>query len=464
MALLRSALARRFIASVNAGVFSRVNNGLESPVQFPGNAAWYDAGDVNSMRNNAGNIPSNGEGIKLWADKSGNSSVNVLCLNGEAGNYASALDSAALSITGDIDVRWLASAVWTGATVMTLGSKNNGAGNISWNANWASNTLAVTFSSNGTATTGNTSASFSLADYELTWIRFTRVSATGAITYFKSSDGSTWTQVGTGATTAGAIYDGNAIQAIGALNGTSQFFTGNIHRAQIYNGIAGTLAFDANFATFTKLAASGTESSSNAATVTINTSGATGARISGARDLYQGTAANQPILTIAAGGNYLTFDGSNDYLKAAAFSLSQPETVYFVGSQVTWMANDRIFAGHDGASSEGALIQSGVSPAVVGFAGLIAGSNTSWSVATNAVVAVVFNFTSSLTRVNRTAAVTGSMGTSKMNGFTLAANANLGGQFANITASEVLVYSTADSTAVQDAKILYLGRHNGIAV
>ena len=51
-----------------------------------------------------------------------------------------------------------------------------------------------------------------------------------------------------------------------------------------------------------------------------------------------------------------------------------------------------------------------------------------------------------------------------MNGFTLAANANLGGQFANITASEVLVYSGAHDKATQDRVIAYLANRNRIAM
>ena len=254
------------------------------------------------------------------------------------------------------------------------------------------------------------------------------------------------------------MFDGAQSLEIGTRSaGSAEPLSGLVYRVRILNGYdgAGTLVFDANFATASKLAPSFTESSSNAATVTINTSGATGARISGARDLYQGTAANQPILTIAAGGNYLTFDGSNDYLKAAAFALAQPETVYMVMSQVSWTLNDVFFDGNATASVR--TYQSATTPRIRSRAGATGSELATFPVGTNGVITTVFSGASSLLRYNRTAALTGDFGTVGANGFTLAANGD-GSSPANITASEVLVYSTADATAQQNAVIGYLAR------
>ena len=78
---------------------------LNSPRDLPGLALWLDSKDGSSLRNDAGAQPVTTDGIKLASDKSGNSSTNVLCLNGVAGNYVSAPDSAAVSITVDIDIR-----------------------------------------------------------------------------------------------------------------------------------------------------------------------------------------------------------------------------------------------------------------------------------------------------------------------------------------------------------------------
>lgn len=417
------------------------------------------------IRNNAGSIPASGDGAKLSEDKSGNSSTNVLCLNGVAGNRASAVDSVALSITGDIDIRAnVALDDWTPATDTMIVAK--------WVGGGASNSFAFLVRSTGVlrlfiSTTGadfplgDSTAAPTVSDFGRLWVRVTRVQASGVTTFYTSPDGSTWTQLGnTVVISAGsAIFDGTEPLTLGGDTGAvNNRMTGLHYRAQIYNGIAGTLAFDANFATASKLAPSFTESSSNAATVTINTSGATGARISGARDLYQGTAANQPILTIAAAGNYLTFDGSNDYLKAAAFSLSQPETVYFVGSQVTWTINDIAYDGNS-AGERMALYQETTTPRLTLFANAVGPTVSTLAVATNGIITSVFNGASSSNRLNRSTAATGNAGAHSGNGFVL------GGRYdgdvpANITAQEVLVFGQNHDEIAQQRMARDLMRKN----
>jgi len=76
---------------------------LNSPRDLPGLALWLDSKDVSSLRNDAGAQPVTTDGIKLASDKSGNSSVNVLCLNGVEGNYVSAPNAVPLQIVADID-------------------------------------------------------------------------------------------------------------------------------------------------------------------------------------------------------------------------------------------------------------------------------------------------------------------------------------------------------------------------
>lgn len=442
---------------------------LNSPRDLPGLALWLDSKDVSSLRNNAGAQPVTTDGIKLASDKSGNSSVNVLCLNGVAGNFASAADSAALSITVDIDIQAnVALNDWTPAAANVVCARWAGGGASSFIFRViASGGLQLSYSLDGTAIISATStATVSFSDLSSGWVRATKQSSSGTVKFYTSKNGSSWTQLGDDvAATSGAMFDGAQSLEIGTRNaGSAEPLSGLVYRVRILNGYdgAGTLVFDANFATAAKLATSFTESSSNAATVTINTSGATGARISGARDLYQGTAANQPILTIAASGNYLTFDGSNDYLKAAAFALAQPTTVYLAGSQVTWTNGDTFYAGN--ANGQCVLFQDTTTPEFSAFSGTSTTRNDDLAVATNGIITAVFNNASSLTRVNRLAAVTGTTGATAANGFTLGSNGNGTSGWSNITASEVLVYSTAHDKATQDRVIAYLANRNRIAL
>lgn len=440
-----------------------MREGLTDPRNLYGIALWNSTRDVTDLTTDTG--------IKLWADKSGNSSTNVLCLNGVAGNYASAPD-AAYWPTGDIDVRWYgASADWTSGVVTALVGKFNATGN---QRSWllfvnTTGTLQFNVSTDGTTTNNirTSDAALGYADFSSKWLRAVRVSATGVITLYSSDDGSTWSVIAStqSATASGAIFDSTALLEVGSNNGgTASNFNGLTYRAQVYDGIAGTLVFDANFSLPAKLAPSFTESSSNAATVTINTSGATGARISGARDLYQGTAANQPILTIAASGNYLTFDGSNDYLKAAAFALSQPETVYFVGSQVTWTDTDTIYEGN-ATGNRMQLRQATPSPQLLIFAGATGiAQNGGLATATNGIITAVFNGASSALRINRGSSVTGQAGTDSANGFTLGSARDGASAWANITAQEVVVYSTAQDENYQYRVTRLLSRRTGVLV
>lgn len=445
---------------------AQIYNGIAGTLAFDANFVGQrtNATTFTESSSNAATVTINGTALLGWVD-----AANVLCLNGVAGNYASAPDSAALSITGDIDIRvHVALDDWTPAGDTSLVAKRTGAGQFSYQLDVKGTTGLLYFyvTNDGTTSVANiSSVAPTVSDFGSLWVRVTRVSASGLTTFYTGTDGVSWTQLGTtvnaGLTT---IFDSTAVLEIGStLVGTANCVTGKIYRAQIYNGIAGTLAFDANFATCPKLAGSFIESSTNAAVVTINTSGATGARISGARDLYQGTAANQPILTTAAEGNYLTFDGSNDYLKAAAFSLSQPETVYFVGSQVTWTIGDYIYGSNATATDVRLrLFQFNTTPRLSNdTSGL--GTNSGLALATNGIVSAIFDGASSSTRVNRAAAIASSSTTGAAGGFTLGSAAD-GTAPANITASEVLVFSGAHDTITQDRIILYLARKWKIAV
>lgn len=589
-------------SALEGGYQSNDSNGLRlpSPTAYGNLAAWYDVSDYSSLRVDGSNR------VSLIADKSGNSGTNCLCLNGTSANFASVPDSVPLSITSDLEIRMRHSAAdWTPASAFACIAKwSTVAGNRSYGVQVETNgRLTLFWSEDGTALKSVTStAAPSVSDLGTISWRITLDVNDGAgnhvVTFYTATDFSSWVQLGNVVTTAGttSIFDGNESVNIGRLNSSGGALNGNIYRAQIYNGINGTLAFDANFATASKLATSFTESSSNAATVTINSSGDLGARISGERDLVQLTASKQPIyvapaagtsginssafaelagsgydtfsgatatgftaiktgtagtdivlsapafavkvgrryratftLTLnsgsvpnvrlrsradgatlsvetpfaAAGANsitftcsssfangglafsnsagestnytvsnvqfeelsedvvYLYFDGSDDYMKAAAFSLSQPETIYFTGQQVSWTASDVFF---DGGSTNGGLVYQRASTPNLGmFAGTDVGTNGNLAVGTNGLVSAVFNGASSSLRVNRTAAVTGNCGANNPNGFTLGVTANGASGPSNIRTNEVCIYAAAHDTSVQDRIIQYAGRKWGVS-
>jgi len=175
------------------------------------------------------------------------------------------------------------------------------------------------------------------------------------------------------------------------------------------------------------------------------------------------TASTGEVWTINGGAHIVTrtglyFDGSNDYLKTAAMSLSQPESVYFVGEQVTWTSNDKIYDGN-GASERMAMLQytGGATPQLAWFAGTTAGPYTTWAVKTVASVLGLFNGASGYFRVNRVAADAASVNTNPGNGLTVGA-AYDGSANGNIFVSELAIYSVAHDQATQDRLALGFSR------
>jgi hypothetical protein len=256
-----------------------------------------------------------------WLEHTG---TNYLYLPGVSGNYASTPDSAALDITGDIDLRCkLALDDWTPASNADLITKRgNGSTQQSYFMN-INSTGNIEFRWSSDGSTFNTKASTvatGIADGTTKWLRVTLDVDNGAagndVKFFTSDDGSTWTQLGTTVTTAGttSIFASTSILEIGSFNtGANNNARGKFFRAQVYNGIAGTLAFDANFETgiTTNLPTTFTESSANAATVTVNYSG-TGYRSAGviaSTYVYPGNPNTFKLSTV----DFLSFNSTDSY-------------------------------------------------------------------------------------------------------------------------------------------------------
>ncbi|MFZ9922746.1 MAG: hypothetical protein ACO3E4_07535, partial [Candidatus Nanopelagicaceae bacterium] len=185
-------------------------------------------------------------------------SGTYLYLPGINGNYASTPDAAALDITGDIDIRAkIALDDWTPSADQRIISKWQ-ASNLSYRLtvrttgglqlNWTSD--------NSTTNTINSTANVAVADGGTLWIRATLDVDNGAsgndVKFYTSDDGSSWTQLGTTVTTAGttSIYSSGAGLEVGSSTAGTNFpARGKFFRAQVLNGIDGTVAFDANFET-----------------------------------------------------------------------------------------------------------------------------------------------------------------------------------------------------------------------
>jgi hypothetical protein len=196
------------------------------------------------------------DGVLGTANTTGIEGVQYGKLTGVAGTYFSTPDSVANSITGDIDIRAeIAPTDWTPAAVYAIVSKD---AQVATSRSYllylnADGTLHFAFSADGTANTADvaSTAATGFTDGSTRWVRATRVAASGNVNFYTSTDGASWTLLGAAdvGTTAGAMFNSTTAVEIGRRN--ALLYSGNIYRAQIYNGIDGTLAVDFNPADYT---------------------------------------------------------------------------------------------------------------------------------------------------------------------------------------------------------------------
>lgn len=197
------------------------------------------------IRTDAG--ATNGTGVEFGYD-----GEDFLLLSGASGNYASTPDSSGFDLTGDIDLRVrVAMDDWTPATESTLIAKYTATGNQRSYALAVTATGALIFrwSENGTAEKTETSSVVNTFTNGSThWVRATLDVNNGAsdaeVKFYTSEDGSTWTQLGAtqlnGATTS--LFSSTAPLELGSqTGGTVNRLAGKIFRAEVRDGIGGTL-------------------------------------------------------------------------------------------------------------------------------------------------------------------------------------------------------------------------------
>jgi hypothetical protein len=445
----------------------------------PRNIAAYYPNDSASIRLDGSN------NVILWEDKSGNSATNCLVLNGTNSNGATLTTGTAVA-AGDFTL--------VAKFIVPLANPSTNVGVVEWSSSSVAGTAAPTASCFGitVGTTGllrviiygatpgsqviqataNTNLVSTYAGQTVT-VTVTRSGATLVVYINGASVAVTTNDFGSGYTFAGSITSTNTnIGYAGASNVISscvyavRAYSIALNGAAVladYNGAVQANIFEnIPFSSAAKLAPSFTATTGQ--TVTINSIGDAGARISGERDLYQGTAANRPAYTAASGGNrlFVTFDGSNDYIKSAGFALSQPETVYFVGSQVSWTLNDNLY---DGFSSANRMIlgQRVGTPALSISAGTTVANNATLPLGVVGVISSVFNSSASLNRIGRLGIVAGDASTSNGAGFTLGATHD-GTLPANIRVSEIAIYSEAHNTTIQNQIINYFASKYNIGL
>ena len=177
--------------------------------------------------------------------------IYFLSLPGIAGNYASTPDSAANSVTGDIDIRVkLAADDWTPTAAQIPISKWANAGSQgSWILflNTGASLSLYGTADGSTQYNADSTAIVSASDGATKWIRATREVSSGDMKFYTSDDGVAWSQLGATVTvSAGSgFFDSSAAVNISGYNSGADFpFAGKIYRAQVFNGINGIKVVD----------------------------------------------------------------------------------------------------------------------------------------------------------------------------------------------------------------------------
>jgi hypothetical protein len=158
--------------------------------------------------------------------------------------------SGALAITGDIDIRVKASldswSVSGGDGYADLIAKQDSGTNAYGLYVRTSGYLA--FDSSVMSTAASTTPT-GFANGSTHWVRVTRVASTGVVTFYTSSDGVIWTQLGSSvAGLSGALTTNSAPIDVGTYNsGAGEFLTGNVYYAEVRSGINGTVVASPDF-------------------------------------------------------------------------------------------------------------------------------------------------------------------------------------------------------------------------
>lgn len=267
-------------------------------------------------------------GGRIYNISSGGLMVNYLNLPGAASDYASTPDSAALDITGDIEIiAYVLADDYTPGTINTICAKWITTGNQrSYLLQILTNgILAISTSVAGTAgtiiVTGSTIAP-GFTNGVGYWVKINVDVDNGAggntVTFSTSTNPANtavasiaWEALGSPVINAGttSIFDSTSGLEIGShSSGTAAIFDGKIYRVLVYAGIGGTLKADFN----ANDAVTGAATVTSAATSEVYTLFGV-ATISGALDVISLTNGRFQYINVATtGGNYLMAVNGSD--------------------------------------------------------------------------------------------------------------------------------------------------------
>lgn len=411
-----------------------------------------------------GNFTSSAGRVSQWNDSSGNArhllqgtglnqpvglsfaGTKYLYSPAVTGNHASTPDSAAASITGDIDIRVKLS-LRTVAANASLVSKLTGNPGRSYDFQiTAASKLQFVWSPTGNAAEQITVTSTVGHGFSASVVSYARVTLdvdNGASGYdakfWTSTDGTTWSQLGTtitgGATTS--IADTTTALWVGEQVAGGNTVNADIYYAQIYSGINGTLAVNFN-------ASDWTETTTNGATATASTTG----------ELWTLNNTGSKLAQIVGSAQVLA-DGVA-YFMRASYTQAQPVTRFALVKKLTWTNGTYTFDGV-GANSA-AIVGSTGTPKLSMNAGTpTQNENAAASLGVYHAIAMVWNGASSQFQIDTTSVATGNPGATTTGGLTIFADGQaIAANFGSGQVKELIEYNRALSQTEINAILRYL--------
>jgi hypothetical protein len=252
----------------------------------------------------------------LLLEHNGASSDNYYYGSGVSGNYVSTPSAAANQITGDIEIISKKTKIKDYTGTYAIVSKGDQASNRGWVLRCSAGTLAFLFSQTGTGmVSAVATVTLSAAGYAadtLFFFKVTRLSSSGTVKFFGSTDGITYNQIGADVTVAtGAMFNSTGQVCIGSWNNDSNHFLGSIGGVTIANSIGGTPVVDFNPATYNASVSQTQWTSTTGEVYTINTGTATTG--------YKGVLVDRTIVQS---------DGIDDKVSTTGITLSNNHTNY----------------------------------------------------------------------------------------------------------------------------------------
>ncbi|MBK9357712.1 MAG: hypothetical protein IPN08_10050 [Bacteroidales bacterium] len=174
--------------------------------------------------------------------------------------------------------------------------------------------------------------------------------------------------------------------------------------------------------------------------------------------MAQAVGTNQPLLT----ANGVLFDGIDNFMSTANFTLNQPITYYMVIRQITWSEVDYLISGK-AANGSTAIRQAVSTPGISVLSSNLVANNTNLALNTFGYVRAIINRSSSKLQVNAVNVEgSGDVGSENAGGLNLAKIGVAALYFGNVEYKELIVRDKADNSTDETLIYNYLKTKYGI--